>query len=124
MVPPEEIPTILSQPENVLSALEFHRDLMQSDYTFSHPLILRNPIHVETIRKSLTRHLGGLIMDIAEEIRDGFDEFWGLDTENWKEVTVHPLMMKIIARVSNRILVGSTLCMYYWDQRRLKLTSE
>ncbi|KAI9772566.1 MAG: hypothetical protein M1839_002448 [Geoglossum umbratile] len=110
MVPPEEIPTILSQPENILSAIEYHRELMQSDYTFSHPLILRNPIHVETIRKSLTKNLGALVADIAEEIKDGFDEFWGLDTENWKEVVVHPLMMKIVARVSNRILVGSTLC--------------
>ena len=118
MVPPPMIPVLLAQPDDVLSAIEFQRDFIQSDYTFSHPLVTINPIHLEVIRKPLTRQLGTLIEYIMEEISAGFDEFWGLNTEEWKEVIVYSDMMKIITRATNRILVGPTLCKWAWECSR------
>lgn len=49
-------------------------------------------------------------MDIMEELGSGFDDYWGFDTENWKEACVYENMMKIVARTSNRVIVGLPLC--------------
>lgn len=74
------------------------------------PEIVRHPVHEDVIRRDLTRQLGSLTMEIMEELGNGFDRYWGFDTENWKEACVYDNMMKIIARTSNRIIVGLPLC--------------
>jgi hypothetical protein len=49
-------------------------------------------------------------MDIMDELASGFDETWGFDTQAWKEIGVFQNMMRIIARTSNRVMVGLPLC--------------
>lgn len=75
------------------------------------PRIVRYPVHEEVVRRDLTRQLGSLTMEIMEELGNGFDEYWGIDAENWKEAPVYESMIKIVARTSNRIIVGLPLCM-------------
>lgn len=110
LVPPSQIPWLLSQPEHVLNTKEVHRDSLEADYTMLNPEIVRHPVHEDVIRRDLTRQLGSLTMEIMEELGNGFDRYWGFDTENWKEACVYDNMMKIIARTSNRIIVGLPLC--------------
>ena len=45
-----------------------------------------------------------------EEIRDSFDETWGMDTKTWKEIGVFENLMVMIPRAVNRMLVGLPLC--------------
>jgi hypothetical protein len=115
VVPMSEIPTLVGLPDHVLSPTEYHCDLMQTDYTFHSPEVARNPLHIETIQKALTRNIPVIIPDIMDEVKRCYDEFWGLDTEEWKEVAVQPSMQKTVTRVSNRIIVGPTLCTLQWD---------
>jgi cytochrome P450 len=49
-------------------------------------------------------------MDIWDELQCTFDETWGLDTEEWKEVCIFDNMMIMIAHASNRMFLGFPLC--------------
>jgi hypothetical protein len=49
-------------------------------------------------------------MDIMDELAAGFDETWGFDDKQWKEIGVFENMMRITARTSNRVMVGLPLC--------------
>ena len=83
---------------------------LQTDYTFADPIIVRQPHHEHIVKTDLTRHLGALTEDIMDELATGFDQTWGFDYENWKEIGVFKNMMKIVARTSNRVIVGLPLC--------------
>ena len=85
-------------------------EALQSDYTFADPVVVRQPYHEHIVKTDLTRQLGSLTMDIMDELASGFDETWGFDTQAWKEIGVFENMMRIIARTSNRVMVGLPLC--------------
>ena len=100
--------SLLALPDSVLG-LCFADDL-QSDYTFSHPAVVRNPIHGDVVRKSFMKRLSSLTLDIAEEAKAALDEYWGLDTENWQDIPIARDLTKVVARAANRVFVGLPLC--------------
>lgn len=110
VLPTSSIPWLINQPDSILSADEAHRISLQIDFTFVHPFVVANPLHHETIRNELTRQLGAVTGDIADELSVAFDEIWGTDTAEWREVCLFETAMEIIARTSNRVLVGVPLC--------------
>jgi hypothetical protein len=110
MVPASYVKWMAEQPQDVLSACKYNREVVQTDYTLLDPTLARNPLHDPVIRRDLTRNLGSLVPDVEEELQFAVDKFWGSDTENWTEVGVFDTMMQIVARTSNRIFVGQPLC--------------
>ncbi|KIY02722.1 uncharacterized protein Z520_01187 [Fonsecaea multimorphosa CBS 102226] len=110
VLPASSITWLINQPESILSADEPHKDVLQTEYTFVHPVVVDQPLHHETIRSELTRQLGALTMDIMDELGAAFDEIWGTDTTEWKEVCPFETLKLIIARTSNRVFVGLPLC--------------
>ncbi|ETI26644.1 hypothetical protein G647_10405 [Cladophialophora carrionii CBS 160.54] len=110
ILPASLITWIINQPDTVLSVDEPHKDFLQTDYTFVHPVVVDKPLHHETIRSELTRQLGALTTDIMDELATAFDDIWGTDTTEWKEICPFETMKLIIARTSNRVFVGLPLC--------------
>ncbi|EXJ73202.1 uncharacterized protein A1O5_02962 [Cladophialophora psammophila CBS 110553] len=110
VLPVSSINWIINQPESVLSADEPHKDVLQTDYTFVHPVVVDKPLHHETIRSELTRQLGALTMDIMDELGSAFDDIWGTNTTEWREICPFETLKLIIARTSNRVFVGLPLC--------------
>ncbi|KAH0562063.1 hypothetical protein GP486_003235 [Trichoglossum hirsutum] len=110
MVPVSKIPVLLAQPDEVMDTTNTHCDILQSDYTFSHPRIFRNPLQVDVVRKVLTRQIGSLVEPVMDEIAMSFDELWGFDTEGWKEILIDRDMNRVIARTLHRMLLGPDLC--------------
>jgi hypothetical protein len=111
VIPASQVKWMAEQPQDVLSAHKWNREVVQTDWTLLDRTLARNPLHDPVIRRDLTRNLGSLIPDVEEELNFGVDQFWGSDTENWTEVGVFDTMMEIVARTSNRIFVGLPLCM-------------
>lgn len=62
------------------------------------------------MHRNLARNLGALIPGTWDELKATFDETWGLDTTEWKDVCLFEDMMYRIARASNRMFVGLPLC--------------
>ena len=111
MVPPSVIPTLLAQPDEALNSIAFHDDFMQGEYTFPDARIAHNRIHVELLGKAVPRHLSSITPDLAEEIRVAFEEIWGTDTSEWKDVLLAESTRKIAMRMSTRFFLGPAVCM-------------
>lgn len=73
-------------------------------------LVMEKPLHLHVISTTLTRETGNLIPDLKDELAQSLDEIWGKDTSTYKEVVVWNVMQHIIARVTNRILIGLPMC--------------
>lgn len=93
-----------------MSATEPHVEQLQTQYTFVHSWIVQNPVHHDVIKAELTRQIGSLTKEIMDEIMVSFDELWGTDIDEWKEVCVFDTVMQIVARSSNRAFVGLPSC--------------
>jgi hypothetical protein len=67
-------------------------------------------IHVNVVRRQLTRNLALTTERVAEELALGFEQVWGTSTE-WTTVVLFDSVCKIVARAANRVLLGLPLCM-------------
>ncbi|PMD30345.1 cytochrome P450 [Hyaloscypha variabilis F] len=110
ILPGSQVKWIVDQADSVLSAPQAQRDSLLTDYVLLDPAMARNPIQEVIIRRHLTRSLGSLIEEIEEELAVGVTHYWGTDTDNWTDVGVCDTMAKVVARASNRIFVGPSLC--------------
>jgi hypothetical protein len=104
------IPTLLAQPDEALDSMAFHDDFMQGEYTFPDKCIAHNRIHVELLGKTVPRHLSSITLDLADEIRAGFEEYWGTDTNEWKDISLPESTRNISTRMSTRLFLGPTVC--------------
>lgn len=109
VMPQSQLMWMFDQPDNVLSTSEAHYDFLQGDYCFIEPAILKDPYHEHVIHKTLVRNLNAIIPDLEEEVPGSVDVVYGTDTENFKEVEILDSFMKMIPRLTNRMLVGPTL---------------
>ena len=110
ILPAESVNWIINQPDSALCSLDVLTTQLQAKYTFSHPYIVDNTTHHDTIKGDLTRQLASLTKPIMEELAASFDDCWGTDTTKWKEVCVFETIMRVVARTSNRVFVGSPMC--------------
>ena len=110
ILPGSQVKWIADQADSVLSAQLAQRNSLLTDYVLLDPAMARNPIQEVIVRRHLTRSLGSLIEEIEEELAVGVTHYWGKDTDNWKEVGVFETMGKVVARSSNRVFVGLSLC--------------
>jgi len=108
---------IVDQADSVLSAAQAQRDSLLTDYVLLDPAMARNPIQEVIVRRHLTRSLGSLVEEIEEELAVAVSYYWGKDTDNWVDVGVCDTMAKVVARASNRIFVGLSLCKKYNGER-------
>ena len=117
IVPKSVIPALLALPEDQISTEDHQNDLIQSDYTLPNRWITRYRIHNEIMKKKLPRFYPAWIPAIIEEIEAGYEEFWGLDTDGWSEVDLHDTTLKIITRMSSRLLVGPDICTFDFKKK-------
>lgn len=110
LLPASHAAWLVSQPETILSATEPHVEQLQTQYTFVHSWIVQNPVHHDLIKGELTRQIGSLMKELMDEITATFDELWGTNTDEWKEVCVFDTVMQVVARASNRAFVGLPSC--------------
>ena len=110
LLPADSVNWIINQPDSMLCSIDVLKAQLQAQHTFSLPHIVDNTTHHETIKGDLTRQLASLTVPIIDEITESFNESWGTDTVNWKEVCVFETLMRIIARTSNRVFVGAPMC--------------
>ena len=113
LLPSKNTPWIMKQPQSVLSSHEALRLILKMDYTFPTTRLATHATHVEVIKQGLNRQMGVLTENIHDEIAVAFEETWGSDTQNWKNVCVFETMLKVISRAANRALVGLPMCMSF-----------
>lgn len=110
ILPPSQIQWLLAQPDDVLSQEAVNRQFLQAEHAFFDANKVPDPVHPDVIQHQLTKKLGGFIDEIVDEMRAGLEDCWGDDTEAWREVKVYDTMLRVVARLSVRVLMGFPLC--------------
>lgn len=110
ILPPQDVKWISEQPEHLVSAKEEQKSSLQSDWIFLDKAIGDFPLHETVIRRDMTRQIAALIPEVEEELDTAMSDYWGTNTEEWKDICVFEGMMKVISRATNRVLVGAPLC--------------
>jgi len=101
---------LLEQPDYVLSQNEVNREFLHADRTMLHPRIIHDNVHGRVIKGEMTKGLDDFADGIVEEIEQALSLNWGTDTSHWKTIRVYDTLLDVIARISNRALVGVPLC--------------
>lgn len=101
---------LVDQPDSIMSAKMRQNEFLQTQYTFPIPKMAEHPYHLNVIKRDLTRKLSTLTGEIWEELEQSFDNYWGTDTEEWREINLMETMIRIVTRTSNRLFVGKEAC--------------
>ncbi|GJJ15197.1 hypothetical protein Clacol_009473 [Clathrus columnatus] len=105
---PDQIEELIKAPDDVLSFDEFvNKEFFVKDLMGS--TLIENNYHVGIIRSQLTKNLCHLFDDLREEVELAMNDNIPL-TDDWTSIHAYSKIVQIIARASNRILVGWPLC--------------
>lgn len=110
VMPRSQLGWMFDQPDSVLSTGEAHYDFLKGDYGFIEPIIIKDAYHEHVIHKHLVRNLNAIIPDLEEEVPASVEAVYGTNTETYTKVEVLDTFMRMIPRLTNRMLVGPTLC--------------
>lgn len=110
VIPRSQMTWMLDQPDSILSTRQAHYEVLQGDYAFVKPAILRDPYHEHVIHKNLVRNLNTIIQGLQEEVPASVEAIYGMDTENYQKIDVMDSFMRMVPRLTNRMLVGPVLC--------------
>jgi cytochrome P450 len=101
---------LLEQPDNVLNQHEVNREFLHADKTMLHYKVVNEMVHGRVIRREMTKHIDKYSKAVAEEIEHALGVNWGTDITAWREVRLYDTLLDVVARISNRALVGLPLC--------------
>ncbi|KAE8828204.1 hypothetical protein PTNB85_07390 [Pyrenophora teres f. teres] len=110
ILPPDQLRWMFDQPDSILSTREAHYDVLQGDYAWIEKRLLIDPYHEHVLHRNLLRNLGGILPGLVEEISYSVKEVYGTDTKEWKKVDLLQSFMDTIPILTNRMLVGETIC--------------
>ena len=73
-------------------------------------LILTNRLHHAIVQRRLTSNLSSIIPDLEEELASAVQDCLPSCEEEWKEFSPYHTFERIVARVTAKAVVGSSLC--------------
>ncbi|KAJ6460138.1 cytochrome P450 [Mycena vitilis] len=109
----KRIAEITAAPDDVLSFYDGAQESLQGNYTMGPEMRCR--YHNHTVRTKLTRNIARLLPELVDEIGLAIEDLITLDSADWKPIAVLPTVIRVAARISNRIFVGEylTMCIAY-----------
>ncbi|KAF1814611.1 cytochrome P450 [Eremomyces bilateralis CBS 781.70] len=116
IIPHSQMPWLLNQPDHIMDQNATNVQFLAGDRTMLHPRILSDTVHKRVINREMTKWLDCYSADIVDEITTSLDDIWGShatikpDLLGWKAVPLYQSLLQVIARISNRVLVGLPLC--------------
>jgi cytochrome P450 len=110
VMPRSQMSWMFDQPDSILSTSAAHYDVLHGEYAFVEPIILRDPYHEHVVHRNLVRNLNTIIPELEEEIPAAVEATYGVDTENYTKIDVLDSFMRMVPRLTNRMLVGAPLC--------------
>ncbi|KAM5542434.1 hypothetical protein V8D89_003893 [Ganoderma adspersum] len=107
---PKLIDELRRSSDDELSAVEGTTQVLQLRHTLGPGI--DDQFHVAVVRDKLTRNLAAVYPDVLDEVCAAFREYIPAPAheDEWVPVTVWPVVQKVIARASNRVIVGLPRC--------------
>ncbi|KAH8818710.1 cytochrome P450 [Flagelloscypha sp. PMI_526] len=94
--------------EDELSFLQGANYALMAEYTMC-PEVVYDVYHVSAIRGHLTRNIATIFPEMRDETVQSIADNIPL-SDDWTEIPGLDTMMKVISRISNRVIVGLPLC--------------
>ncbi|KAF2125560.1 cytochrome P450 [Dothidotthia symphoricarpi CBS 119687] len=110
VIPRSQMGWMLEQPDSVLSTSGAHYELLQGEYAFVKPIILQDPYHEHVVHKNLVRNLNAIVPELEDEVIQNVNELFGMDTSEFKKMDVMESFMRLVPKITNRMVVGQPLC--------------
>ncbi|KAI0684429.1 cytochrome P450 [Earliella scabrosa] len=105
---PKLIDELRRSPDEELSSVEGTAEVLQLRHTLGPGV--DDQFHVAVVRDKLTRNLAALYPDVLDEITVAFNEYIPAKEDEWVDICIFPIAQKVIARASNRVIVGLPRC--------------
>ncbi|CEN60225.1 hypothetical protein ASPCAL02666 [Aspergillus calidoustus] len=110
IVPPAQTKALYGESEDILDAHATENQTIQTKWTIADQEVANNSaLHINVIRRQMTRSLDHLVPVLASEIRHALEQSWGANSE-WKTVAVWDSCLEIVAAAGNAALCGTELC--------------
>lgn len=100
---------VLAQPDDQLSLERAIVELDQIQWAFGHDKIIMDDWQGHLVKTELNRALENISAALKDELHRVFDERFGTDTEEWKEVELMPVVGMIVVQAAARFTVGLAL---------------
>ncbi|KAL8713324.1 MAG: hypothetical protein Q9220_002523 [cf. Caloplaca sp. 1 TL-2023] len=94
-------------PEEKLSGMEADVENLRGPYYL--PTILRSNLHTRSLNQQMSPHLQAYV-DLVQDELDFAITAEVSDSEEWTEVVLGELLLRLVARISARFIVGLPLC--------------
>ncbi|KAH0594402.1 hypothetical protein MHUMG1_07752 [Metarhizium humberi] len=110
VLPRSMLTWLRDQPESVVDARLAHNVGVYGDYNFLDSQIIRSPFGMRAVQKSINRSLPGLVSAVDKEVQHAVDLALKDVGNDWTSINLWDTWQAIVPSVTNRMLVGSTLC--------------
>jgi hypothetical protein len=102
---------MVAQPDSVLSVYEGFVEMDQAHYSVGNEKYIKDPWQGLIVRRDMNMVLERICAALNNELGFAFDQRFGTDENEWKELNVLKTMKMIVAQASSRFTVGLPLCM-------------
>lgn len=110
IMPQSAMKWVLAQPDDVLSVDAAFVEVDQVKWGLGHEKIVADAWQAMLVKKELNQVLEAICAAMNNELGLVFDEHFGTDTANWKEIDLGPTIQIIVAQAASRFTVGLPLC--------------
>ncbi|KAL2837981.1 cytochrome P450 [Aspergillus pseudodeflectus] len=109
IVPPAQTKALYGESEDILDAHATQNQTIQTKWTIADQEVANSALHINVIRRQMTRSLDHLVPVLASEIRHALEQSWGASS-GWKMVAVWDSCLEIVAAAGNAAICGTELC--------------
>ncbi|RDW86482.1 uncharacterized protein DSM5745_03124 [Aspergillus mulundensis] len=113
ILPSTSIKWALGQPSRVLNHRAGLLDVDFPKYLLGDDFFLNDPWHAHLVKSELVPELDHVCEVMTVELEAAFNDSFGADTKDWREIDILDTMRKIVGRASCRFIVGELLWMLY-----------
>jgi hypothetical protein len=112
ILPQSSMKWALSQPDEVLNVTKAFAEVNQVRWSLGHEKIAVDAWQGMLVKSDLNRVLENIVNAMNNELKTVFDEQFGKDTENWREIDLRSTIQIIVAQAASRFTVGLPLCKF------------
>ncbi|KAK9769887.1 hypothetical protein SCAR479_13432 [Seiridium cardinale] len=106
ILPQSAMRWVFSQPDSALSLDHAFTEIDQIHYGLGNEMYILDPWQGNLVKTEMNAVLENICAAMNDELGTAFDTYFGVDTENWKEIDLISTVRMIVAQAASRFTVG------------------
>lgn len=116
IMPTSSMRWVQAQPDTVLSVTKAFSDVDQVYYSYGHKRYVEDPWQGMLVKNKMNAVLENIVQAMNDELQVAFDDVFGTDEHNWKELDVLTAVKIVVSQAASRFTVGLPLGSYWtWN---------